>query len=203
MKKWLPMSRRDFFKLSLAGISSLAMASCTGRFILKTLNSAVNYDKYSSNQNISQINLAYLNAADFRGRTMNIFETITPEMALFRIKQLAKFFIEEKIDIFCGGEFDSYDTYKTGCLNQSLELAKFMGSPYNYVLMDEYMKSPLWTTGNCIISKFPLKRRKRHIFGGRMLDKRLKHMYKDFIHITSKVGRRELEMINNYFKLSS
>ena len=67
--------------------------------------------------------------------------------------------------------------------------------PYDYVVFDQYMKSPLWTTGNAMISRFPIKAVHRHLYGNDdCLDNRLDHFFKDFIHVELKVGGRKLQV---------
>ena len=72
-------------------------------------------------------------------------------------------------------------------------IAEFMGQPYNYVMFDQYLKSPLWTTGNAMISRFPMRTIYRHLYKETLiLDLTI---FKDFIHGEIKVGKRELEVL--------
>ncbi len=183
----------------------LGLASCvTGPFRILRLNGASDYDENHSNEDLRKINFAYLNAADLRGNNGNIFESVEKEEVLRRAEYLAKQMLQEKVDILCLSEVDYDDSIKTGCLNQPEVIAGFMGTPYDYVLFDEFMKSALWTTGNAVISRFPMKGIHRHLYGekvhgedGYYLD-RVVHTYKDFIHIGIKTGRRKLDVIVNH-----
>lgn len=201
-KKMLPRLSRRSLLSGLGNAALLSLASCvTGSFRILRLNGASDYDEYHSDEDLRKINFAYLNAADLRGNNDNIFKSVEMEEVLRRAEFLAKQMLKEKVDILCLSEVDYEDSIKTGCLNQPEIIAAFMGAPYNYVLFDEYMKSTVWTTGNAVISKFPMKAMHRHLYGetvhgekGYYLD-RVVHSYKDFIHAGIKIGRRELDAI--------
>lgn len=183
----------------LAALATATLASCTGVFGLLRLNNAPSYDSYNSNANIKKMIGVYLNAADLRGNTQNIFEIVSGKKIKYRAKWLSKFFKSHFVDWSSLSEVDYEGTLKTGSLNQPKLIADYWGSPFNYVAIDKYLKSPGWVTGNAIISRFPMKLIKRHIFGENKPFGRLKHTYKDFIHANLKVGRRKLENITNHF----
>ena len=184
-------------KGALLGLS-LSFTACTGQFQVVRLNNAPEYNVVESQENLRKITIAHLNATDLRGNTANIFEYISKEEALAHAKWLADFFVKEKVDIITLNEVDYAGTAKTGGLDQPKIIAEFMGPPYNYVMFDQYLKSPLWTTGNAMISRFPMRTIYRHLYEGD-LDSRLGQMFKDFIHGEIKVGKRELEVITLHF----
>ena len=184
-------SRRNL----LQGLLSLSLTSCLGSFEVVRLRDAPGYDASHPDEEIKKINFAHLNAADLRGNTPNIFKFISEEEALFRANWLADFFLDHKIDAINFNEVDYAGTVKTGGLDQPKVIAEFMGRPYDYVVFDQYMKSPLWTTGNAMISRFPIKAVHRHLYGNDdCLDNRLDHFFKDFIHVELKVGGRKLQV---------
>ncbi len=180
----------------LQGLLSISLTSCLGSFEVVRLHDAPRYETYHSSEDIPKINFAHLNAADLRGNTPNIFQFISEEEARDHARWLADFFLEHKIDAINFNEVDYAGTIKTGGLDQPKVIAEFMGKPYDYVIFDQYMKSPLWTTGNAMISRFPIKALHRHLYGetGDILDNRLDHFFKDFIHVELKVGDRKLQV---------
>ncbi|RME54506.1 hypothetical protein D6777_03585 [Candidatus Woesearchaeota archaeon] len=194
------ITRRNFLKASVMFSGTLALSGCTGIFSLRTYNNSCSYDNYSSTEDIRKINFAYLNAADLRGNTDNIWAIISRDKALFRAKYLAKIMHDNDIDVLCLSEVDYKGTAKTGGLNQPETIAKALGHPYNYAVFDQYFKSAAWTTGNAVISRHPMKALHRHIFGTRYgIFGRLRHVFKDFIHVSIKVGKRRLDTIVNHF----
>lgn len=185
-------SRRNL----LQGLLSLSLTSCLGSFEVIRLHDAPRYEAHHSREEVKKINFAHLNAADLRGNTSNIFKFISEKEALFRARWLADFFLGHKIDVINLNEIDYADTVKTGGLDQPKVIAEFMGRPYDYVVFDQYMKSPLWTTGNTMISRFPVKTMHRHLYGeeGKRFDSRMDHFFKDFIHVELKAGDRRLQV---------
>lgn len=179
---------------------SLGLTSCLGSFEVVRLNHAPPYDTADSKEDLRKINFAHLNAADLRGNTTNLFQFISREEALQHAQWLADFSRKEKIGIFTFNELDYAGTAKTGGFDQPKIIAELAGSPYNYVVVDQYMKSPLWTTGNALISSSPVKIEYRHLYGAKEceLDSRLEHLFKDFIHVKVKVGKRELDVITTH-----
>ena len=183
----------------LLGIS-LGLTSCLGSFEVVNLNHALSYEKAVPQKDSKKITFAHLNAADLRGNTPFLFEYISRKEALDHARWLADFFREKGVDIITLNEVDYAGTAKTGGLDQPKVIAEFMGSPYNYIVFDQYMKSPLWTTGNALVSSFPTKTVHRHLYGAKEgeLDSRLEHLFKDFIHVKIKVGKRELDLITTH-----
>jgi len=206
-------TRREFFKIvGAAGAGSLlaklglitagtaTLASCLGNFGIVRFNGAPDYDNYNSKEDIRKIHFAYLNAADLRGDTTNLWAIVTRKEILRRAKWLASYARTSGFDFLGLSEVDYKDTLKTGCVNQPQEIAQYMGTPYDYVIFDEYAKSSGWTTGNAVVSRFPMKPVYRHVYGKKYgFFGRFRHVFKDFIHVGSKVGRRELDIINNHF----
>lgn|SRR3989344_3575370 len=181
----------------LSGALSLALASCLGSFQVMRFNDALPYQE-AENINTEKIRLVYFNAADFRGNTTNLFKFISTETSQDRTKCFGEFCKRVGADIVAVSEVDWY-SLKTGNLDQPEAIIQAMGSPYNYLVVDQYLKSPLWTTGNMAISLFPLKTVHRQLFGDHDdLDTRLGHYFKDFIHLRAKVGlssQEELDLL--------
>ena len=190
------LPRRNF----LQGILGLSTASCLGSFKVVQLNDAASDDKYNSHQDIQKINFAHLNAADLRGNTANLFQFISEEEARYHAQWLAEFLLKERVDIIDFNEIDYAGTLKTGGLDQPKVIAEYMGAPYDYVVFDQYMKSPLWTTGNGLISRFPVKAVYRHLYGAycSTMDTRLGHLFKDFIHTEVSIGNKRLDLITTH-----
>ncbi|MEK6900447.1 MAG: endonuclease/exonuclease/phosphatase family protein [Nanoarchaeota archaeon] len=194
-------------RYSLSGITaitaalSISSASCIGEFKVYTLNDASSYEASDSSENIKEITFAHLNAADLRGNTTNLFQIISKEEALERSRWLADYLLKEKADFVALNEVDYKDSLKTGNLDQPQVIAEFMGQPFNYVLFDQYLKSPLWTTGNAMISKYPLNALHRHLFGEDEygFDSRVDHFFKDFIDVEVKIGKREAHVVYTHF----
>ncbi|MEK6816188.1 MAG: endonuclease/exonuclease/phosphatase family protein [Nanoarchaeota archaeon] len=187
-------------KLGLISSTGIAVASCLGGFGLVRLNNAPDYDSYASNEDIRKIHFAYLNAADLRGDTPNLWAIVSRKKILRRAKWLASYSRTNRFDFLGLSEVDYKDTLKTGCVNQPQAIAKYMGTPYDYVIFDEYAKSSGWTTGKAVVSRFPMKPIYRHVYGKKNgFFGRFRHVFKDFIHVGSKVGRRKLDIINNHF----
>ena len=184
----------------VCGVLGLGLTSCLGSFQVVHLHNAPSYENVDSDEEIKKVTFAHLNAADLRGNTTNLFQFISKEEAEQRAASLADFTRKEKIGIFTFNELDYAGTAKTGGFDQPKIIAEFAGSPHNYVVVDQYMKSPLWTTGNAIISSFPVKIEYRHLYGNQEceLDSRLGHLFKDFIHVKVKVGKRELDVITTH-----
>lgn len=178
------------------GLTS-GLTSCLGSFEVFHLNQALPYDAVDSKEDIKRINFAHLNAADLRGNTPNILKIISAEEALQHAQWLADYLRKEKADIIGLNEIDYAGTAKTGGMNQPKLVAKLMHEPYDYVLFDQYMKSPLWTTGNAVISRYPMKAVHRHLYGeaGEHFDSRLDHFFKDFIHVEIKIGKKKLDLV--------
>ncbi len=179
---------------------SLGLTSCLGSFKVVHLHNTPAYENVDSHEDIKTVTLAHLNAADLRGNTTNLFHFISREESQQRAKWLADFSRKERIDIFNFNELDYAGTAKTGGFDQPTIIAEFAGPPHNYVVVDQYMKSPLWTTGNAIVSSFPAKTAHRHLYGAKEgePDSRLEHLFKDFIHVKVKVGKRELDLITTH-----
>jgi len=184
----------------LSGLLSLGLTSCLGSFEIVHLNDASVYERAASQEDVQKINFAHLNAADLRGNTPNLFEIISEEEARYHAQWLANFLQRNQIDIVDFNELDYVGTLKTGGLDQPLLIAEYLGPPYNYVVFDQYLKSPLWTTGNSIISNRPTKLVHRHLYGEEKcaLDGRLEHLFKDFIHVKVRVGQKELDVISTH-----
>jgi len=184
----------------LQGIIGLGLTSCLGSFEVVHLNNAQPYEKIFPHQNISTITFAHLNAADLRGNTTFLFEFISEEEARHHAQWLGNLLLKEKVSIISLNEVDYAGTLKTGGLDQPKLIAEYMGEPYNYVLFDQYMESPLWTTGNAVISKFPMQAVHRHLYGTdcTSLDTRLGHLFKDFIHTEVMVGNKTLNIITTH-----
>lgn len=188
-------SRRNL----LQGLLSLSLTSCLGSFEVVHLHNAPRYEMHHSREDIQKITFAHLNAADLRGNTSNLFKFISKKEALFNARWLAYFFLEHKVDVMNFNEMDYADTVKTGGLDEPKVIAEYMDKPYDYVVFDQYMKSPLWTTGNAMISRFPVKAVHRHLYGEECgLDSRLGHLFKDFIHVSVKIGKRDLHVITTH-----
>jgi len=190
------LSRRDL----LHGFLGLGLTSCLGPFKVLHLNNAAPYELSDPLENISRITFAHLNAADLRGNTPNLFKFISKEKAYHHAKWLADFLLAEGVDVITLNEVDYAGTAKTGGLDQPKIIAEYMGSPYDYVVFDQYMKSPLWTTGNAVISRFPMQKHYRRLFGddGCGFENRLEHLFKDFIHVKLKIGRKEVDLITTH-----
>ena len=184
----------------LSAILGLGLTSCLGSFEVVHLNDAASYEQVNSNQDIQKITFAHLNAADLRGNTQFLFEFISEKEARHHAQWLGNLLLKEKVSIISLNEVDYAGTAKTGSLDQPKIIAEYMGEPYNYVLFDQYMKSPLWTTGNAVISKFPTQAVHRHLYGTycSSLDTRLGHLFKDFIHTEVKVGNKTLNIITTH-----
>lgn len=180
---------------------SLALTSCmAGELKVVRLNQAPTYQEVNSDEGVEEMSFAVYNVADFRGDNQNLFTLSPREETLRRIKVTGDYFRQEGIDLIGLIEVDSKETLKTGFLDQQLELAKVMGEPHNYVVVDEFLEShiPLipWTTGNAMISKYPLRIVHRHFYGeDDAFDTRIGHLYKDFIHVIVKVGEKELNVL--------
>ncbi|MBI2125024.1 hypothetical protein HYU08_00550 [Candidatus Woesearchaeota archaeon] len=185
----------------LSGLLSLGLTSCLGSFEVHHLNNTLPYEKVTSQEEITKINFVHLNAADLRGNTPFLFEHISEEESRYRAKWLAEYWRGEGVDIASINEIDYAGTTKTGGLDQPILIAEYLDEPYNYVVFDQYMKSPLWTTGNTVISRFPIKTVHRHLFGEnpRSMDTRLGHLFKDFIHTEIGVGSKRLHLITTHF----
>lgn len=179
---------------------NLSLTSCLGSFEVVHLNNAPAYEEVISQEDIRKINFVHLNAADLRGNTPFLFEFISEEEARYHAKWLADFLRRNKIDIVEFNELDYAGTLKTGGLDQPLLITQYWGHPYNYVVFDQYMKSPLWTTGNAVVSRFPAKAMYRHLYGAdcRNLDTRLGHLFKDFIHTEIKAGNKTVDIITTH-----
>ncbi|MBU0470201.1 MAG: endonuclease/exonuclease/phosphatase family protein [Nanoarchaeota archaeon] len=189
------LTRRNLLQ-GIGGTALIGLTSCLGSFKVINLNGSPDYQEYNSSEEVRELDFAFLNAADLRGDCSNLFNRITKTEALAHANKLAE--ILRGVDLVCLTEVDYKDSIKTGKLNQPEVIAKFMGSEYNYVVFDEFMKFPIpvWTTGNGMISKHPLKAVFRHPYGqeaneesGSVIN-RLSHLYKDFIHVEAKVGKR-------------
>ncbi len=182
--------------------SIVALTSCTaGRFQVVHLNNAPRYENVTSGEDARAVTFAHLNAADLRGNTTFLFETISQEEARYHAAWLADFSRREKIGIINLNELDYAGTTKTGGLDQPKIIAEHLGAPYNYVLFDQYLKSPGLITGNAVISRFPMKAVHRHLYGDsdcNFFDSRIEHFFKDFVHVSVRVGKRELNVINTH-----
>jgi len=195
------LTRRKFLA-ALGTASILSLTSCTvGQFQVMHLNNAPRYENVASDEDIKGVTFAHLNAADLRGNTLNLFKIISREEALYRAKWSAEFFRRNEFGIISLNEVDYAGTTKTGGLDQPKVIADFMGSPYNYVVFDEYLKTSSWITGNGVIAGFPVKAVHRHLYGDsdcNFFDSRFEHFFKDFIHVSIKVGKRELQVITTH-----
>ncbi len=189
--------KKSLEKICLAGLVSLT--SCTpGEFKVVRLNNAPTYDEVTSQEDIREVPFAYWNAADLRGDTPNLFEFISAATSQQRADSVGTYFREQGLGIIGLGEVDYDDTAKTGFRDQAIDIAAAMNSPYDYVVVDQYMVSRLfpWTTGNGMVLQYPAKVVHRHLFGeDEPFDSRLGHLFKDFIHVKIKVGKRELDVI--------
>src|SRR3989344_5824535 len=188
----------SFSKNVLPGILSLGLTSCLGSFQVVHLNNAQPYEKYDNipaQEEIKSITFAHLNAADLRGNTPYLFKVISEKEAREHAQWLGNFLLKEKVSIISLNEVDYAGTIKTGSLDQPKIIAEYMGAPYDYILFDQYLKSPLWTTGNAVISSLPVKAVHRYLYGEdcRNPDTRLGHLFKDFIHTKIKVGTKTID----------
>jgi len=183
----------------LPGILSLSLSSCLGTFEVVHLNDAPRYKEAAPQEEILKINFVHLNAADLRGNTPFLFESISAAEAHQHARWLADSLLKEKVDLISLNEVDYAGTVKTGGLDQPKLIAEYLGSPYDYVVFDQYMKLPLWITGNTVISRFPMRAVHRHLYGDKNdMDYRLNHLFKDFIHTKMKVGNKELDLISTH-----
>jgi endonuclease/exonuclease/phosphatase family metal-dependent hydrolase len=189
--------RKRLESICLAGMVTLT--GCTyGKFGVVRLNNAPSYNGVNKNEDIKKVKLAYWNSADLRGNTGNLFAFISEETSIHRAKSAGQYFKKEGVDIIGLGEVDYEDTWKTGFRDQPFDITKTMNSPHDYVVVDQYMKALLvpWTTGNAMISRHPTKVVHRHFYGENgVLDMRLNHLFKDFIHVKVKIGNKELDVI--------
>ncbi len=201
-EKSSPFITRRTFLTAVGCASIVALTSCTaGQFQVVHLNNAPRYENITSEEDIRTVPFAHLNAADLRGNSLNLFKTISREKAHYHAAWLADFFRREKIGILNLNELDYAGTTKTGGLDQPKIIAEHLGAPYNYVLFDQYLKSPSWITGNAVVSRFPMKAVHRHLYGDsdcNFFDSRIEHFFKDFVHVSVRVGKRELNVINTH-----
>ena len=183
----------------LSGILSLSLTSCLGTFEVVHLNNAPRYEEAASQEDIRKINFVHLNAADLRGNTPFLFESISAAEAHRHARWLADSLLKEKVDLISLNEVDYAGTAKTGGLDQPKLIAEYLGSPYDYVAFDQYMKLPLWITGNAVISRFPMRAVHRHLYGEKNdMDHRLNHLFKDFIHTEIRIGNKKLDLISTH-----
>ena len=186
----------------------LATASChAGDFKVVRFNDAPSYEKSESTSTnesnkpeLRKARVAFFNAADFRGNTGNLFQIISKETSKERVECFGTFCRYMGADIMALSEIDYAETLKTGEIDQPQELAKSMGDPYNYVVVDKYMDTPLWSTGNAMVSRFPVKTVQRHLYGeDNPLDDRIGYLFKDFLHVKIKIGDHDVDFILNHF----
>ncbi len=193
----------------MQGILGIGLTSCLGNFEVIHLNNALPYyqavQETMPDEEVKMIHFAHLNAADLRGNTPFLFEFISKQEAREHAKSLADFMLKEKIDLISLNEVDYAGTVKTGGFDQPKLIAEYLGSPYDYVVFDQYMKSPLWTTGNGAVSLFPMRAVHRHLYGDdpHKPDTRLDYMFKDFIHTEIAVGNKKIDLISTHFDDSS
>ncbi|MDO8511321.1 MAG: endonuclease/exonuclease/phosphatase family protein [Nanoarchaeota archaeon] len=183
----------------LPGILSLSLTSCLGIFEVVHLNGAPRYEEAASQEDIRKINFVHLNAADLRGNTPFLFESISAAEAHRHARWLADSLLKENVDIISLNEVDYAGTVKTGGLDQPKLIAEYMNTPYDYVVFDQYMKLPLWITGNAVISRFPMRAVHRHLYGDKNdADSRIGHLFKDFIHTEIRIGNKKLDLITTH-----
>lgn len=186
-------------RIILQGTLSVGLTSCAGTFEVVHLHGAPRYEEVASQEDIRKINFVHLNAADLRGNTPFLFESISTEEARCHARWLATSLLKEKADLISLNEVDYAGTAKTGGLDQPKLIAEYMGSPYDYVVFDQYMKLPLWITGNAVISRFPMKAAHRHLYGEKNdMDYRIEHLFKDFIHTEVRIGNKKLDLITTH-----
>lgn len=188
--------------ICLAG-GMLALTSCAaGQF--RVVDKAVELNgtpsTYKIEEKVEGFNFLFLNAGDLRGNTSNTLKFISKEESLANAKLLGELLKISGADVIGLAEVD-YPTAKTGWVNQPLEIFKEMGELFNFLVIDEYLISPLWSTGGAMISSYRLKTVHRHLYGedGEFLKSRLDYFFKDFIHVEGEIGTKKVNFILTHF----
>lgn len=173
------ISRRRFLRdLSLSagfvGISSL-LPSCSA-LIYKEYN----FGTKSLKNNFNPVRFGFMNIANCRGDYYDTFRPVSRDEVWYYIGKVTEFAKDNKIEVFCMNEVD-FKSLRTCWIDQSKVIAKKL--QYRYVVKDVYCNIPGFiNTGNCIISKYPLKINDRRHFGKSIF--RAKHIFKTYLDVT-------------------
>ncbi|MBW2999048.1 endonuclease/exonuclease/phosphatase family protein [Candidatus Woesearchaeota archaeon] len=181
-----PISRRDFLKMSSFAALSLGIGGCT-HLVLRRFKC-----KERINPSPGKVRVMTYNVANARGNNDDFWKTLRRKTVKRNLEKLIEIILYSDADIICLNEVD-FDSIRTDNINQAEYIARSLC--FNHVVEQKYFHLPsVFSLGNAIISKYPLKVNKEHYFGENLAG-RIDHIFKGYVDVKAELPDRNLDFV--------